>query len=194
MSSAISILNNKPCSNRILYNFWRGHPNDNLLPLKEMQEILHKACSPNNEESLRESLQYLKSDRGDPILLKEISWFLKKRTIGDDLPNDCLLPASLPSELDMFLTHGVSHGLDLLCTTQTKNNDIVLIERPTYFLAHGVFMSHRLRVQYLPIKRDMESKILMVDVEALARGLENGTIDVPRMIYIIPTHQNPLGR
>ena len=198
--STTSILN-KNGNNMIIYNFWRGHPNGDLLPVQEMQEILTMMCSPANQESLRDSLQY-SSDRGEATLLKEISLFLRRRTLKDELPevsvasketliNDSSPP---PPELDMFLTHGVSHGLDLLCTATTKKDDVVLVERPTYFLAKDIFTSHNLRVQNLPMKKQPVTKTLMVDVEALGRGLKDGSIDVPRMIYIVPTHQNPTGK
>eukprot|EP00751_Fragilariopsis_kerguelensis_P015097 CAMPEP_0170763332 /NCGR_PEP_ID=MMETSP0733-20121128/3325_1 /TAXON_ID=186038 /ORGANISM="Fragilariopsis kerguelensis, Strain L26-C5" /LENGTH=166 /DNA_ID=CAMNT_0011103729 /DNA_START=1 /DNA_END=501 /DNA_ORIENTATION=+ len=93
----------------------------------------------------------------------------------------------------MFLTHGVSHGLDLLCTAQTKQNDLVLVERPTYFLAADIFKAHNLRVQYIPMTRHPVTQTLMVNVDALAQGFMNGSIEIPRMIYIVPTHQNPTG-
>ena len=202
--STSSILN-KNGNNRIVYNFWRGHPNSDLLPVQEMQEILTMICSAVNQESLRDSLQYLSSDRGDPTLLKEISLFLHRRTLEDELPefstankkisiNDSPSSSLPPPELDMFLTHGVSHGLDLLCTATTTKDDVVLVERPTYFLAENIFTSHNLRVQNLPMKKQPVTRTLMVDVEALGRGLKDGSIDVPRMIYIVPTHQNPTGK
>ena len=112
-----------------------------------------------------------------------------------------------PCELDMFLTHGVSHGLDMLCTAHAAPGDVVLMERPSYFLAAGIFQSHGLTLESLPMKRHDGSEeeqqqqcddgdgdgALMVDVDALQRGLEDGSIGVPRIIYVIPTHQNPTG-
>jgi len=195
------------------YNFSRGHPNNDLLPIKEMQEVLRIIASPTpkTKKSLQASLQYLQSDRGDPILLNEISSFLKRRTIDDAVPNVDVVDyggddddeTKHSNKLDMFLTHGVSHGLDLLCKAQTKPHDIVMVERPTYFLAAGIFTSNNLRVQYLPMKKQEHTSsssssgspscTLTVDVKALAKGLDDGSIPIPRMIYIIPTHQNPTG-
>jgi 2-aminoadipate transaminase len=177
-----------------------------------MQHILEHMASPTNQERLRTSLQYLGSDRGDPSLLKEISLFLRRHTLEDEVPHHSSATTTTTTtkspmascDLDMFLTHGVSHGLDMLCTTQTTPGDVVLIERPSYFLAAGIFRSHGLRIESLPMKRqesmDDETNIdttaagggaLMVDVDALEQGLKDGGINVPRMIYIVPTHQNP---
>ena len=189
-----------PEKNRILYNFWRGHPNNHLLPVVEMQQILEHMSSASNQERLKTSLQYLGSDRGDPVLLKEISRFLRRHTIEDDVvqeSNNTTIASddkSFSYELDMFLTHGVSHGLDMLCTTQSTPGDVVLIERPSYFLAAGIFQSHGLKIESLPMKRqsaDGTDGALVVDVDAFSQGLEDGSIDVPRMVYIVPTHQNP---
>jgi DNA-binding transcriptional MocR family regulator len=44
------------------------------------------------------------------------------------------------------------------------------------------------------MKKQPVTRTLMVDVEFLGRGLKDGSIDVPRMIYIVPTHQNPTGK
>ncbi|KAL3914806.1 MAG: hypothetical protein SGILL_005947 [Bacillariaceae sp.] len=168
-----------------------------------MQEILQSISSQQQEERLETCLQYLKNDRGDPELLQAIRIFMAQNTKDDEVPQGSspLLPtetssSSSPSSssLDdnMFLTHGVSHGLDILCTTQTHPGDIVLVERPTYFLGAVIFQSHGLKVQSLPMKK-ADNGILTVDVDVLHEGLWSGTIHIPRMIYIVPTHQNPTG-
>ena len=188
--------------NSVLYNFWRGHPNNELLPAKEMQKILEHMASPTNQDRLKTSLQYLSSDRGDPALLKEISLFFRRHTLNDEIPQDAYTAPTiadaagdLSQEIDMFLTHGVSHGIDMLCTSQTVPGDVVMIERPSYFLAAGIFRSHGLKVQSLPMKRQFVDGsyegALMFDVDAFAQGLKDGSIETPRMIYIVPTHQNP---
>jgi DNA-binding transcriptional MocR family regulator len=155
-----------------------------------MQEILQSISEEKQQNRLVTSLQYLKNDRGDPQLLQAIQEFVNKHTEKDELPATAL--SSPSSSIDsMFVTHGVSHGLDLLCTTQTRPGDVVLVERPTYFLGAVIFQSHGLQVQSLPMKRVMG--VLSVDVDALEDSLENGTVPVPRMIYVVPTHQNPTG-
>ena len=175
----------------MVYNFWRGHPNTGLLPAREMQEILQTMASRENQERLTTSLQYLKSDRGDPFLLKELSLFLRRHTLDDELPLENHAEEQRDEDMDMFLTHGVSHGLDMLCTAQTTEGDVVLVERPCYFLAAGIFRSHGLEVKSLPMKQRGGAPV--VDVGALERGLRDGSIGVPRMIYVVPTHQNPTG-
>ena len=174
-----------------MYDFARGHPNKALLPLHEMQEILTKAASAENQERLLASMNYLKSDQGDPDLRDQISAFVDRHTLDDSLgtpPPEAIKPTSPPSS-NIFLTHGVSHGLEMLCTTQTKPGDVVLLERPTYFLAADIFESHRLTLDSLPMRLTGG-----VDVDKLAQLLDSNKIEPPRMIYIIPTHQNPTAR
>lgn len=173
-----------------MFNFLRGHPNTGLLPVEEMQAILSKAGSSSSQERLLESLTYAKKDdRGDPELLYELSSFMDRHTKNDDLGSPSTENNIVDSETntsDVFITHGVSHGIDILCTAQTQPGDVVLIERPTYFLVGGIFSSHGLTVMGLPMKTSGG-----VDVERLEKLLESGEMIPPRMIYIIPTHQNP---
>ena len=223
----------KPSKLDIAYNFARGHPNASLLPVKEMQQILHhmSSCSTGSTEvdndadmlssslPLKQSLNYLKTDQGNVDMIRLLSDFIDRHTANDDDGNDdrgCDSPGRPPrppppsaiphSSMRYFMTHGVSHGIELLCKIYTKPNDIVLVECPTYFLATKIFLSHGLKVQPLPMKniqscgRDdgaggTDTGSGGVDVEQLAKQLEEYPSSLlPRMIYIIPTHQNPTAR
>jgi 2-aminoadipate transaminase len=170
-------------SHNTMFNFAKGHPNRKLLPVKEIQEILVQVSLSSNENDLTDSLNYPKRDSGTQKLLQELRAFLGRHTSGDDLGNGESSNGAI--ETSFFVTHGVSHGLDLLCAAQTQPGDVVLVERPTYFLAAGIFRSHGLEVQSLPMTQNG------VDMDRLERELENGSLKPPRMIYIIPTHQNP---
>lgn len=181
-----------------MINFAKGHPNRKLLPAREIQEIFAKVSLQTNEESLKDSLNYPKSDPGDPRFLAELGAFLDRHTKDDDMGSNGTFSSSSSTSSEittrtahLFATTGVSHGLDMLCSTQTSPGDVVLMEKPTYFLAAGVFRSHHLHVESLPMKSGASGGI---DVDQLETSLENGEIQIPRMIYIIPTHQNPTAR
>ena len=224
----------KPSKLDIAYNFARGHPNASLLPVKEMQQILHhmSSCSTGSPEEdndadmlssslpLKQSLNYLKTDQGNVDMIRLLSDFIDRHTANDDDGNDdrgCDSPGRPPrppppsaiphSSMRYFMTHGVSHGIELLCKIYTKPNDIVLVECPTYFLATKIFLSHGLKVQPLPMKKIQGCGSDGggggtdtvggggVDVEQLAKQLEEYPSSfLPRMIYIIRTHQNPTSR
>jgi 2-aminoadipate transaminase len=181
-----------------MINFAKGHPNPGLLPVEEMQEILAKvgSRSSNQHDRLQKSLNYPTSDRGDPELLAELSAFMDRHTQKDEWGSppttavDDICLSESPATTDMFLTTGVSHGLEMLCRTQTKPGDVVLIEKPTYFLAADIFASHGLTMQSLPMRGASGG----VDVDRLEELLQSGEMRPPRMIYIIPTHQNPTAR
>ena len=174
-----------------MINFAKGHPNQGLLPLQGVQEAMMKAASSTNSPQILKGLNYPKleagqqvegeQDQGDPQLRQELSSFLHRHTENDDIGSIPSWAATTPSgsstkkkktlssssrsvdnKLDMFMTHGVSHGIELLCKAQTKPGDIVLMERPTYFLIKHIFLSHGLVVKSLPMK-----SLGQIDVDAL---------------------------
>jgi 2-aminoadipate transaminase len=183
----------KPTKSTMI-DFSKGHPNRKLIPMQEMREIFAKVALQSNEESLKDSLNYPKSDPGDPQFLLELGAFMDRHTKNDDLGSNDISSSSSDATsrtTHLFTTTGVSHGLDMLCSAQTAPGNVVLMENPTYFLAAGIFRSHGLQVQSLPMKRGAPGG---VDMDQLELSLENGELQAPRMIYVIPTHQNPTAR
>ena len=166
----------------MLINFARGHPNPSLLPVDAMKEAL---------ELLREQGNFLSclpypsqdQDNGSKLFRKQLSLFLDEHTERDDQGE--VATAKICSSNDFFATHGVSHAVELLCATLTQPGDIVGIEVPTYFLVGQIFENHGLQLQPLPMID------FRLDVAALESMLESGELQVPRLIYIIPTNHNP---
>lgn len=180
-----------------MIDFARGHPNSCLLPSEDTQLVLEKLCRLATEEgaqpndAILNALQYGK-DEGNDDFLDELRSFLSRHSSGDDYGEfqaKVDKDASIDKGNSLFVTSGVSHGIELLCATQTRPGDLVLVERPTYFLVGGIFCSHNLVIRGLPMQESTGG----VDVDKLIEFVENGTMDVPRMIYVIPTHQNPTG-
>lgn len=68
-----------------------------------------------------------------------------------------------------------------------------MVERPTYFLASGIFKSHRLNVEGLPMTNDYQIDVVKLE-QLLHDRHQETTISKIRMLYIIPIHQNPTGR
>eukprot|EP00775_Hariotina_reticulata_P011823 gene11823-11967_t len=66
----------------------------------------------------------------------------------------------------LMITAGVSHGLDMCCRLLAQPGDVVLVEQPTYFLAGAILKQARLQPLFC------------------CR---------PRLLYIIPVHNNPAG-
>ena len=86
---------------------------------------------------------------------------------------------------NLFITNGISKGLDLICTLFTQAGDTIFVEEPSYFLALKIFADHRLQV--IPIETDENGLV----IESLQEKL---TSYKPKLLYTIPIHQNPSGR
>jgi DNA-binding transcriptional MocR family regulator len=187
----------------MIINFARGHPNADLLPINAMKEALNLV---QEQGDLVSYLNYPPEDNGNSELLRELSSFLDEHTALDDVGEEFMVaPAAADetnsnwngapfnrknTENDFFMTHGVSHAMDLLCGTLTEPGHVVAIEVPTYFLVARIFENHGLTVQPLPMKYTAEDGII-IDVRRLQYNLDNGIQAVPNMIYTIPTHHNP---
>ncbi len=84
----------------------------------------------------------------------------------------------------LMATGGASQALALLAGALAKPGDVVLVEEPTYFLAHQIFADAGLKV---------------VGVEIGPQGLEPDVLEQaiaehrPTLLYTIPVHQNPSG-
>jgi DNA-binding transcriptional MocR family regulator len=93
------------------------------------------------------------------------------------------------SPADIFVTGGVSQGLDLLCTLLTRPGDAILVQSPVYHLALRIFADHGLEL--VPVASDdlgLRVDDLAAVLEALPR--EGRTA---RFLYLVPTFCNPTG-
>ncbi len=145
-----------------------GNPPPALLPL----DMLRQASETWFMRRDPACLQY-GAEPGDGYFLLALADFLG-RAYG--------FPVGMDS---LFVTAGASSGLDLLCTLCTRPGDTIFVEEPSYFLALRIFTDHGL--QTVPIRTD-EAGLLIEDLE---QKLKAG---IPKLLYIIPTHQNPSGQ
>lgn len=171
------------CPPTILYDFAKGHPNNAELPVAELQDLFGQLQS--DSEALRRALQYGQAC-GNADLIRELGAFVE-RQCGADAGIAGSVHDNSAAKNSFFITEGVSHGIDLLTAAATQPGDLVLTERPTYYLIAGIFRSHGLTVDALPMRKDSS-----IDLDRLERELEAGLR--PRLIYTIPAHQNPTGR
>jgi len=149
-----------------------GDPAPELLPLEALGVSAGRFFAAGEAEALQYG-----AERGHPGLRRALAAFLAPR-----------YGAAIDPEA-MFICHGASGALALLCTLYTRPGDTVLVEEPTYFLALRIFADHGLRVK--PLTMDAHG----LDVEAVAAALA----DPPAkgrvaMLYTVPTYQNPSGR
>jgi 2-aminoadipate transaminase len=145
-----------------------GNPPLSLLPFGMIRSAAQKAFSQNDNSFLQYG-----TEQGDGYFRLALSKFLSKGYGFQIAPEN------------LFITTGISNGLDLLCSLFTEAGDTVFIEEPSYFLALRIFADHRLHV--VPIEMDEEGLILESLEEKLAKYK-------PKFLYTIPVHQNPSGR
>ena len=87
----------------------------------------------------------------------------------------------------LFLTAGASAAIDLAATLYATAGDTVIVEEPTYYLIEQIFVDHGLKV--LGVPTDAEG----LDTDALSDLLASDDSPDPKLLYTIPTYQNPNG-
>ncbi|MET7932667.1 PLP-dependent aminotransferase family protein [Streptomyces sp. NPDC005322] len=122
-------------------------------------------------ETPREALQYSTTE-GDPALRAATA----ARLTGRGLPTD-------PD--DLLVTSGSQQALTLIATALLEPGDTVVVENPTYLAALQCFAFAGARI--VPVPSDDQG----LDPEALAAVVER---ERPKLLYTIPTFQNPTGR
>lgn len=169
----------------VVYNLYRGHPNIDMLPQSEMKAIMSSFLLDDKGESWKKYLNY-GANAGDDRLISALRSFLAQRTADDDLGG--VAPCNDSTSSEFFITTGVSHGLELLCSTCTNPGDDIWIERCTYFLCTKIFTSHGLIVKSLPMLHPGK-----IDIDRLIDMVERDGVSPPKMMYIIPSYHNPTG-
>ncbi|WP_407286875.1 PLP-dependent aminotransferase family protein [Streptomyces sp. BP-8] len=122
-------------------------------------------------EQPQRALQYSTSE-GDPALRTAVA----ARYSARGLPTDAA---------DLLVTTGSQQGLSLLATTLLEPGDVVLVEDPCYLAALQIFSLAGARVVPVPTDDDGLDPAALDEIAARER---------PKLLYVIPTFQNPTGR
>jgi DNA-binding transcriptional MocR family regulator len=137
-----------------------------LLPHAEVRKAL--------EKSLRDDpylLTRYSSTQGDSELREEMANYHRERGI----------PVTAE---DVLILNGAQQGIDLVARCFIGRGDVVIVEAPTYPSALDVFRGRGATVIPVP-----------VDEEGMRLDLLTSLCDLhpPKVIYTIPTYQNPTG-
>ncbi|MCX6029594.1 MAG: PLP-dependent aminotransferase family protein [Chloroflexi bacterium] len=149
-----------------------GHPDPALLPVDDMARAADFALRRDGPAALAYG-----AEQGPGRLIEPLAAWLARRE-GSELP---------PEQL--FITGGVSQGLDLLCTLLTRPSDAVLVEAPSYHLAQRIFHDHGLC--QIPVHADEGGLRPDALAAALAELRREGR--AARFLYTVPTFGNPTG-
>jgi len=145
-----------------------GNPSPDLFPGKELAEVTAEVLE--NEAGL--ALQYGITE-GYPPLVRQVLERLRDK-YGIDTPGDQLI-----------ITSGGQQAIDLATKCLVNEGDTVVTENPSFIGALNTFRSYRANLVGVPM--DNEG----MDVEYLENVLK--TEKNVKLIYTIPTFQNPMG-
>jgi DNA-binding transcriptional MocR family regulator len=91
---------------------------------------------------------------------------------------------------EIMITSGNSLGLDQLLTLHTQTGDVIFVESPTYYIAIQILRDHP-NLELVPVKADENGICVDVLRERIDEVRRAGKR--PRMVYCVPTFNNPLG-
>ena len=149
-----------------------GHPSPRLHPTDAIAAATQSVLGAQSAVPL----QYGAVQGFGPLLESLAAWLSTQQSYGG-----MVSPGSL------FLTAGASAAIDLATTLYSTAGDTVIVEEPTYYLIGQIFLDHGLRVVGVPTDSDG------LDTDALADLLESSESSRPKLLYTIPTYQNPNG-
>ncbi|HTO96165.1 MAG TPA: PLP-dependent aminotransferase family protein, partial [Myxococcales bacterium] len=84
----------------------------------------------------------------------------------------------------VLITAGSQQGIDLVAKALIDEDDLVLVEAPSYLAALQTFSTYEARIH--PVETDEEG----MRVDALERVLKDLR---PKLVYLVPNFQNPRG-
>ncbi|MCE5342831.1 MAG: PLP-dependent aminotransferase family protein [Eubacteriales bacterium] len=151
-----------------IISFAGGNPSNDALPNEVCAELSREALLSDGKRIL----QYGATEGYPPFLESLLAYLRQNYRFPVEKEN--VLPLS-----------GSTQGIDLLCKAFTNPGDTVLVESPTFL---GNMQTLRIYQQHLvPVESDEQGVLL--------GALENTVKQThPKLLYIIPTFQNPTGR
>ncbi len=151
-----------------MISFGGGNPASSALP----EETVSRLCQKVLKENGKNILQYGTTEGYAP-LRESLAPYLK-RQFGFDAKPDDILPVS-----------GSSQAMDLLCKALINPGDVILVENPTFL---GNMQCMRLyQASVVPVESDEGGICIDKLEEAIVKHH-------PKMLYTIPTFQNPTGK
>jgi DNA-binding transcriptional MocR family regulator len=152
--------------------FATGIPAPELYPIDLIRELFDEAL----HQAGQSLLQYTPTEGYPPLRDELAAWMsAAARHAG--------APASFDAR-DVIVVAGSQQGLYLLARTLIEPGDLVAIESPTYLGAAQVFRAAGARLLPIPVDADGMQVDILSDTLARRR---------PKLIYTLPTFQNPSG-
>ncbi len=151
-------------------SFGGGAPAREALPVELVHEIASEVLT--RQKRGVQALQY-----GNPIGIPDL-----RQAVVDKL----LAPKGLQAKLeDVIIVAGGIENMNLVSQLYLEPGDVILVESPTF--VHAIEVFKMFEVRCIACQTD-DSGLVLEDVEAKIKQYH------PKMIYVIPTFQNPSGR
>jgi len=150
-------------------SFAGGLPAPELFPIDEINETSQIVL----KEVGTKALQYSTTEGYAPLR----EWIAKRMNegLGTTFDKDNIL-----------ITHGSQQGLDLTGKVFLDEGDIVLFESPAYLAAISAFKAYGCNFVEIPSDEDGMIMDALEDVLIKTKNI--------KLIYVIPTFQNPTGK
>lgn len=149
-----------------------GHPDPRFLPVKALRAAADRALRRYGPDALGYG-----RPAGPPPLIEMVRSRLAE------------VDARSPAADEVVITAGSSHGLDQIATLLMDPGDVALVEAPTYHLAIKLLRDHP--VQLVSVGSDGRGLRIDALAEAIRRVRTDGSR--PRILYTVPTFNNPTG-
>ncbi|MER3436713.1 MAG: PLP-dependent aminotransferase family protein [Chloroflexota bacterium] len=147
--------------------FGNGAPAPEVVPLERLKMAAARAWS----------------EAGDSLDYGELEGYAPLREL---IAERMKLRGVSVSPSDIMVTNGSQQGIDLIAKLFIDPGDAIIVEGPTYIGAMQVFDAYEAEYVVAPV--DDEG----IDVEGLARLLASTDVR-PKLLYTVPTFQNPTG-
>lgn len=166
IDASMSIL---AAATRPVITFAMGSPAADAIPTLEIADALERILTA---KAASTALDYSPTE-GNPALRRALLGRLHRQ--GREVHPDCLL-----------VTAGGMQGLDLVYRLFLEPGDLVFAESPSYANGTATARNHGAELIQIPLDRDG------IDLEA-ARRAARAAGRPPKLLYLIPTYQNPSG-
>jgi 2-aminoadipate transaminase len=149
-----------------------GLPNPSAFPVKEIKEI----CTDILKNDSHNCLQYCATEGIRPLRMQLLNYMKEQLHVGGDVDN-------------IIVTTGSQQALFLICTTLLNPKDLILTTAPSYVGGLGAFRAFQTEMQ--AVAQDDLGLVVDSLQEKLEALKEEGR--KPKLIYVVPTFQNPAG-
>ncbi|PLS01005.1 aminotransferase-like domain-containing protein [Neobacillus cucumis] len=149
-----------------------GYPDPSLVPSQKIKEAVSKLLD--EEQDL--PLHYLGSPR-----IKKLHQQIQKRLAERKM--------NVQDE-ELLITSGACQAIDLIARVLIDESSLVVVEAPTYMEALEIFQNYTKQIINIPIDENgLQTNVL----EEILKDRRRKNLSLPRILYTIPTAQNPTG-